>query len=76
MEQKGELFCSLCLPLPPLRVASLPSEAMNIAQQVLALDTRYNACRPLPQQYREWLLARPLEWMAGVLVHCSIVYTQ
>ena len=29
------------------------TEAMSIAQQVLALDTRYNACRTLPRQTRE-----------------------
>lgn len=31
------------------------AEAMNIAQQVLALDTRYNACRTLPRQNRTYI---------------------
>ena len=50
MEKKGEFFfafghCAHCI--------ILLTEAINVAQQVLALDTRYNACRSLPRQNRE-----------------------
>jgi len=45
---------------------SLPLlEAINTAQQVVALDTRYNAYRPLPHQYRKL-------WYDNLATHSTV----